>query len=127
LKETAKRKVKRKIKRPELLQVIIDSIREKKGENLLSLDLKKIKESVADYFVICEAVSSTQVSAIAGYIEKNVFEKLHEKPFHTEGLAQQEWVLIDYVDIIVHVFQPKVRAFYQLEDLWHDAALETYE
>lgn len=103
-----------------LYKTIINAIEDKKGENIISLDLRKIDEAVADYFIICEAQSHTQIHAIAGNIEKEVLEKCIEKPYHSE--YGQVWTLLDYVNIVVHVFDREQRKFYDIEGLWADAA-----
>ena len=104
-----------------LLDEIIIGIENVKGEEILILDLIEIDNTPCEYFVVCSANSNTQVSAIVSSVQKNVSKVLHEKPFHTEGLEVAEWVLIDYVDIVVHVFQKQIREYYNLEELWGDA------
>lgn len=104
-----------------LFKTIINAIRSKKGENIISLDLRKIPEAVADFFIICEASSNTQVKAIADAVEDQVRLQTEELPFHREGHQALQWVLIDYVNIVVHVFQPETRKFYKLEEMWNDA------
>lgn len=104
-----------------LLKSIIHAIQEKKGENIISLDLRKIPEAVADFFIVCEAQSTTQVKAIADYIEFYTKENIKEIPYRTEGQQTGHWVLIDYVNVVVHVMQPETRKFYKLEEMWGDA------
>ena len=104
-----------------IFKTIIQAIQEKKGENIVSLDLRQIPEAVADFFVICEANSTTQVKAIADYVEEQVQEHTGEQPFKHEGFTAQQWILVDYVNVVVHVFQPETRQFYSLEDMWSDA------
>ncbi|MDD2635647.1 MAG: ribosome silencing factor [Bacteroidales bacterium] len=104
-----------------LLKTINNAILEKKGEELLNLDLTKIDNTVAEHFVICHANSSTQVSAIASSIEQMVKENIGEKPWKKEGYDNKEWILLDYVNVVVHVFQTQAREFYKLEQLWADA------
>ena len=104
-----------------ILRIIIQSIQEKKGENIISLDLRKIPEAVSDYFVICEATSTTQVRAIADFIEDNVKKQIGELPYKHEGHSVSQWVLIDYVNIVVHIMLPDTRKFYKLEEMWSDA------
>lgn len=104
-----------------LFKVIINAIQEKKGENIVSLDLKKIPEAVSDFFIICQASNNNQLRAIADNVEKEVKEKCDEVPFKHEGRQAEQWILIDYVDIVVHVMLPEPRKFYQLEELWSDA------
>ena len=110
-----------------LLETIIEGIREVKGIDTSILDLKKIETAVCKYFVICSGTSNTHVSSIADSVKKNVSKEVQEKPWHIEGLNTSEWVLIDYSDIVVHVFQEETREFYRLEDLWGDAKIKTIE
>ena len=105
----------------DLLASIIKGIEDVKGLDIDILDLRGIENSVCDYFVICNGNSNTQVSAISGSIQKNVSKSLKDKPWHVEGEANAEWILLDYVNIVVHVFQKHVREFYNLEGLWGDA------
>lgn len=106
---------------------IITSIKEKKGEQIISLDLRKIPEAVADFFIICQASSTTQVKAIADFIEYNVKEICGEVPYKHEGKATSQWILIDYISIVVHVMHPEQRKFYNLEDMWSDAVSQGYD
>lgn len=103
----------------DLFTTIIEAIQEKKGEKIVSLDLKKIDEAVADFFILCEAQSKTQLKAIADNVEKKVKEDCDERPYHTEH--GEEWTLVDYVNVVVHIFQRDYRKFYDLESLWADA------
>lgn len=105
-----------------LFKVIINAIQDKKGENIVSLDLRKIPEAVSDFFIICQASNNNQLRAIADNIEKEVKEKCDENPFKHEGRQAEQWILIDYVDIVVHIMLPEPRKFYQLEELWSDAS-----
>ncbi|MFV0531221.1 MAG: ribosome silencing factor [Flavobacteriales bacterium] len=107
----------------QLLSKIIEAIEEVKGENITLLDLREIDTAVCDYFVITEGKTNTQVSAIARSIEKMVGKDLKEKPWHIEGKEQAEWVLADYVSIVVHVFQKHIREHYDIEGLWGDAKM----
>jgi ribosome-associated protein len=102
-----------------LFKTILKAIQDKKGENIVSLDLRKIDEAVADFFILCEAQSHIQVNAIAGNVEEEVRKECDEKPYHSE--SGQQWTLVDYVNIVVHVFQKEERKFYDLEGLWLDA------
>ncbi|MEO8583712.1 MAG: ribosome silencing factor [Flavitalea sp.] len=111
-------------KNSKLFKSVIHAIQEKKGDNIISLDLRKIPEAVADFFIICEASSSTQVKAIADYIEYYLKETLKEIPYKSEGQQSGHWVLVDYVNIVVHVMQPETRKFYKLEEMWGDADTE---
>lgn len=107
-----------------LFKTIIKAIQEKKGEAIISLDLRKIDEAVADFFIVCEAQSHVQIKAIADNIEKTVREDCDEKPYHIE--YSNQWTLVDYVNIVVHIFQTDQRAFYDLESLWADAPREEH-
>ncbi|WP_298715980.1 ribosome silencing factor [Chitinophaga sp.] len=100
---------------------IIKAIQEKKGENIVSLDLRKIPEAVADFFIICEANSSNQVKAIADFVEEEVKKNTDESAYKHEGFTAQQWILVDYVNIVVHIFIPETRKFYGLEEMWSDA------
>jgi ribosome-associated protein len=104
-----------------IFKTIINAIHEKKGEYIVSLDLRKITEAVADFFVICEASSTTQVRSIAEYIEDQVSKICAEEAYKHEGYQGAHWVLIDYVNIVVHVMHPEQRKFYKLEEMWSDA------
>jgi ribosome-associated protein len=110
-----------------IIKTIIAAIQEKKGENIISLDLRKINEAVADFFIICEGGSQPQVRAIAENVEARVREKCEEDPYHHEGYHNLQWVLIDYVNVVVHVMLPENRKFYKLEEMWSDAATENHE
>jgi ribosome-associated protein len=104
-----------------LLEEIIRGIENVKGEDIQQMDLREIENTPCEFFVICSANSNTQVTAVVNSIQKTVSKALQEKPFHTEGLEVAEWVLIDYVNIVVHVFQKQTREFYNIEELWGDA------
>jgi ribosome-associated protein len=105
----------------DLAAAIIFGIQEKKGENIVQLNLRGVDGAVTDYFIICDAQSSTQVNAIKGSIEEETKKQLGEKPWHIEGTQNGEWVLLDYVNVVVHVFDPETRDFFNLEGLWADA------
>ena len=119
--------VTRLTKNSKILTTIIKAIQDKKGENIVSLDLRKIHEAVADFFVICEATTNTQVKAIADSVEQSVKETLGEAPYRHEGHQSAQWILIDYVNVVVHVMQPETRRFYKLEEMWSDAPMTNYE
>ena len=102
-------------------------MQELKAKDVVSLDLRDIYSSVTDYFVICHAQSKTQVSAIADKILDDLRDKYHVKPYHYEGFENAEWILIDYIDVVVHVFLEPKREFYKLESLWADAERTSYE
>ena len=110
-----------------IFKTIIKAIQEKKGEDIVSLDLRKIPEAVSDFFVVCEASSTTQVKAIADSIEEEVRKNCDELPYKHEGRQTLQWVLIDYVNVVVHVMLPENRRFYKLEEMWSDAPQEKHE
>jgi len=110
-----------------LLENIITAIRDVKGQKIISLDLRKLDTAISKWFVICTGTSNTQVKAIEGSIKKSISKKLEEKPFNIEGSNVGEWILMDYSDIIVHIFQEKTRSFYNIEDFWGDAEFITYK
>ena len=107
----------------DLLALIIKGIEDVKGNDINILDLREIENTVCDYFVICNGNSNTQVNAIIGSIQKVVSKELKEKPWHVEGEQNGEWVLMDYVSIVVHVFQKHIREYYNIESLWGDAKI----
>lgn len=107
----------------ELIAVIIKGIDDVKGEDIQLLDLREIDNTVCDYFVICSGNSNTQVNAISGAVQKVVSKTLKDKPWHVEGEGNAEWVLMDYVNVVVHIFQKQVREFYDIESLWGDAKI----
>jgi ribosome-associated protein len=110
-----------------LLHEVLEGIMDAKGLEIVTLDLSEIENAVCDYFIICEGTSNTHVSAIADSVERRTREQIQEKPWHVEGKEQSEWVLMDYVSIVVHVFQRETRTFYDLESLWGDAPAERLE
>lgn len=107
----------------DLVNALVEGILEKKGEEILVLDLKKLPHAMADYFIICEASNERQVNAIADQLEREVRKKIKEKPWHVEGKENLEWVLIDYFNVVVHIFKKETRKFYALEDLWADGEI----
>ena len=107
-----------------LTDVIIKALKEKKGQNIVRMDLRNLSGAIVDYFVICTGTSDRHVSSLAETVVEKVKETLNEKPISKEGLRVGEWVLLDYVNVIVHVFQEEKRAFYAIEDLWGDAEIE---
>lgn len=108
-----------------LLANIIKGIEEVKGNDIEILDLRAIDSAVCDYFVICNGNSNTQVNAIVGSVQKLVSKEIKDKPWHVEGSDNAEWVLMDYVSIVVHVFQKEIREYYNIEGLWGDAKITT--
>lgn len=107
----------------ELLTLIIKGIENVKGSDVSILDLRGIENTVCDYFVICTGGSNTQVNAISGSVQKVVSKEVHEKPWHVEGEENGEWVLMDYVSVVVHIFQKHIREYYDIESLWGDAKI----
>lgn len=118
---------KRKTSADELIALILQGIEEVKGQNIDLLDLREIENTVCDYFIICNGTSNTHVNAIVGSIQKTVSKASKDKPWHVEGTENAEWVLMDYVNIVVHVFQKHIREFYDIEGLWGDAKFTTIE
>ena len=110
-----------------LIDKIVDAIQDTKGEDIMVFDLSKIENSVAETFIICSGNSNTQVSAIAGNIEKKVRNELQDRPWHVEGTENSLWVLLDYVSVVVHVFQRETREYYDIEELWGDAKITKIE
>ena len=107
-----------------LLPHIVNGIREKKGKSISLIELKGISGAICDYFVICEGNTPTQVSALAESIEAEVKKNTQESPIRVQGLQRAEWVGIDYGNVIVHVFLPELRHFYNIDHLWADAKTE---
>lgn len=114
-------KRKRENSSSKLAEIVKKGIEEKKGEEIVTLDIYKTNPTICDYFIICHGNSNTHVGAIADEIQKMVKENLGEKPFHVEGVSNAEWILIDYVNVVVHIFRKEFRQFYDLENLWADA------
>ncbi|MGB5274859.1 MAG: ribosome silencing factor [Flavobacteriaceae bacterium] len=112
---------KKKASADELIALILEGIEEVKGQNINLLDLRAIENTVCDYFIICNGTSNTHVNAIVGSIQKTVSKAIKDKPWHVEGGDNAEWVLMDYVNVVVHVFQKHIREFYDIEGLWGDA------
>lgn len=109
-----------------LLKWAVEGVKEKKADGVVSLDLTSIKEAMSDYFVICQANSATQVKAIADSVEEVLFNSLQENPLRKEGMQYGEWVLLDYGEVVIHIFKPEKRNFYALEELWKNAPIERY-
>ena len=104
-----------------LIAQIVAGIEDVKGNNITILDLRELENTVTSYFIICNGNSNTQVNAIVNSVQRSVRKELHENAWHVEGTSQGEWVLMDYVNVVVHVFQKQVREYYDLEELWGDA------
>ena len=111
----------------QLITTIIGGIEEVKGKEITILDLRDIENTVCDYFIICEGTSNTQVNAIVNSIQKQVSKTIKDKPWHVEGTDNAEWVLMDYVNVVVHVFQKHIREYYDIESLWGDAKMTQIE
>jgi len=110
-----------------LSDVIVKGMQEKKATDIIAMDLRKIKNAVADFFVICSVSSDKQLDAISDSIDEEVFKTLKENPWHTEGKNNKEWMLLDYIDVVAHVFRKDKREFYALERLWGDAEIREIE
>lgn len=110
-----------------LIDQIVSSIQDVKGEDIMIFDLSEIENSVAETFIICTGNSNTQVNAISGSIEKKVRNELGERPWHVEGTENAMWVLVDYISVVVHIFQRETRSYYDLEELWGDAKITLVE
>jgi len=123
LEKRKKSKVTRITRNSKLFKAIIHAIEEKKGERIVSLDLKKIPEAVTDFFIICEASNPIQLKAIADSVEEVVKKKCDESPYKHEGRQGEQWILIDYVNVVVHVMLAETRKFYKLEEMWSDASV----
>ena len=124
---TRKKKVATRLtKSSKIIKTIIQAIQQKKGENILSLDLRKIPEAVADFFIVCEANNQPQIRAISDFVEEQVKRKCSEIPYRNEGMKNLQWVLIDYINVVVHIMLPETRKFYKLEEMWSDGATEEH-
>jgi len=110
-----------------LVNSVVKGIQEVKGSDILCLDLREVENAAADFFIICNGTSSTQVEAIARSVERETEKELGESPRYVEGLRNAKWVLMDYFNVLVHVFDAESRAYYQLEDLWSDGRMERIE
>ncbi|MEQ9230858.1 MAG: ribosome silencing factor [Cyclobacteriaceae bacterium] len=113
-----------KVTSTKLSELVVQGMLEKKAEDVVVMDLREIKNSVADYFVLCSGNSDTQMDAISDSVEDEVHKNVKQKPWKREGRDGKEWILIDYVDVVVHVFNKEKRAFYGLEELWGDAKVQ---
>ncbi|MDN5205183.1 ribosome silencing factor [Fulvivirgaceae bacterium BMA10] len=111
----------------ELCDLVVDGMTEKKAEDVVVLDLQGVNNAIASYFVICSGNSDTHVEAISDSIEEVVYKRSNQSPWHREGVQNKEWILIDYVDVVVHIFKKEKRSFYALEDLWGDAVISHIE
>ncbi len=107
-----------------LKDTIVNAIQERKGKELVVLDLSELEQSIADYFIICHGDSSVQVDAISDFVDRHTKTELHQNALHKEGTDNSQWILLDYGDVVVHIFQQEFRDFYKLEELWADAKIE---
>ncbi len=121
-----KKSITRLTRNSKIFKTIIRAVQEKKGEEIVSLDLRKIHEAVSDFFIVCQASNQPQIRAITDFVEDEVKTVCGEKPFHHEGKQSLQWVLIDYVNVVVHIMMPETRKFYKLEEMWSDAVLEEH-
>ncbi|MFR9523543.1 MAG: ribosome silencing factor [Rikenellaceae bacterium] len=110
-----------------MIETIVEAIQDKKGKDIVSLNLEGFDGAITSHFIVCNAESTTQVEAISNGIEEAMIEKLGQKVWRVEGRQTALWIAMDYVDVIVHIFQSELRDFYQLEELWSDAPLTKYE
>jgi ribosome-associated protein len=120
--DSRKKSITRLTRNSKVFKTIISAIQEKKGDKIVSLDLRKIPEAVADFFIICEATNNTQLKAIADFVEFDVKEKCGESAYKHEGRQGQQWILIDFVNVVVHIMLHEPRKFYRLEEMWSDAS-----
>lgn len=127
LKSREKSAITRLTRNSKIFKTIIQAILDKKGEHIISLDLRKIPEASTDFFIVCEATSTTQIKAISDFIEDQVRLLCGELPYKHEGKQAAQWVLIDYVNVVVHVMHPESRKFYQLEEMWSDAVSQMHD
>lgn len=111
----------------QLTQIVVEAMQEKKAKDIVSLDLRELESRVVDKFIICHADNDRQVEAIARNVEEEVRKKLNDKPWHREGYENREWILLDYVNVVVHIFLGEKREFYAIEELWGDAEVERFE
>lgn len=104
-----------------LANAAVKGMQEVKGHDIVTIDLRQIPNSITDFFVICHGTSDTQVEALARSVEKTIFEDLKENPLHKEGKTLAQWILLDYFNVVIHIFKPEIREYYNLEKLWADA------
>ena len=107
----------------QLIAHIIEGIENTKGQNIKLLDLRALENAICDYFIICTGTSNTHVDSLSGAIQKHVSKTLKEHPWHSEGEQVAQWILLDYIDVVVHIFQKDIRQHYDLENLWGDAVI----
>lgn len=127
VKPAAKKTTRRRAQEEALVETMVQCMQEKKGQHIVSLDLRKVSGASFDFFVICEVDSAPQARAIADEIDEKVYAGFGEDPLHTEGYANGEWVLLDYGNVLAHIFNKETRRHYRLEELWGDAGLREFE
>ncbi len=118
---------KSEISSSQLADLVVQGMLEKKALNIAVLDLREVKNAIADYFIICSGGSDTQVDAIADSVMEEVHKHSGQNPWHKEGFQNKEWILLDYLDVVCHIFQKDKRAFYDLEEFWGDAKIQYIE
>ncbi|GAB4123290.1 MAG: ribosome silencing factor [Raineya sp.] len=122
-----KQKISQQISVEALCNAIVKGMQEKKAQDIVLMDLRRVKSAIVDFFIICSGTSDTQIDAIANSIEEEVYKNLHENPWHQEGKQNKEWILLDYVDVVAHVFKKNKREYFALEELWGDAQITYIE
>lgn len=120
-------KVTKEISSEKICEVIVEGMQENKAEDIVIMDLREVENAITDFFVIASGNSTTQVDAIAEKVMRNTRKKINEKPWHQEGKRNSQWVILDYVSVVAHIFYKDVRSFYELEDLWADAKTRQVE
>ena len=120
-------KKKKKADSEKLSKAIVSGMQEKKASDIVVMDMREIKNAVADFFIICSGASDKQLDAIAGSVDDEVYKKMKENPWHTEGRSNKEWVILDYITVVAHIFRKDKRAFYSIERLWGDAIITEIE
>lgn len=121
-----KQKKSKQLHTEQLCELIIKGMQEKKAQDIVLLDMRKVPTAIVDYFIICTGNSETQIDAIADSVEEQVYKNLKELPWHKEGRQNKEWILLDYVDVVAHIFKKSKREFYALEELWGDAPMQHF-
>lgn len=127
MKTTIKAKKQQKATEQDLVELVVDLIQDRKGNDIVSLDLRNITDAITDFFIICHCESTTQTRAVTDHVEEEMKKRYGIKALHVEGRSLGEWCLLDFGEIVVHVFQRERREFYQLEELWHDATIKKYK
>ncbi|MFN3316124.1 MAG: ribosome silencing factor [Raineya sp.] len=119
-----KQKISQEISVETLCDMIVKGMQEKKAQDIVVMDMRKVKSAIVDFFIICSGTSDTQIDAIASSVEEEVFKNLQENPWHQEGRQNKEWILLDYVDVVAHIFKKSKREYFALEELWGDAQIK---